>query len=636
MYHSKLLSEVRMRKSNRSLILKLNVLITAIVLIVSTVLVTISYSSYSKSVYAPFYSRLDKAKRILSEIDMSRSFDHIYQCSQADGFAAFRAEALEQKPEDPDMDEWLKQFLVSSLNDELMQKSEYDARMEELTAEAERAGIAEENLEEWIRERDPAITSVLFDVNNEYFQSSYSLSSILEQSGCSHITVYAEDAGGYVQLIECFDTYSSFTHDDSLIWTFQKYGERYLNVEAIRAFREKQTDEAFRYDSEDGAELARIISFERDGRQFYIVFACGITEVLDGQRAFLFRSLALIGLMVVVAIAISLLILRRIATKPLRELTEAVGEFNVKEDGTGEERVIELDIKSRDEIGDLYRNFRAMQTRIIENTESLTRMTAEKERISTELDLATRIQEDMLPNVFPPFPDRKEFDIYASMDPARAVGGDFYDFFLIDDDHLALVMADVSGKGIPGALFMMISKIMVQNVAMTGLSPAKTLEAVNRQILVNNREEMFVTVWLGILEISSGRLTAANAGHEYPVLMQPGSGFSLFKDKHGFVIGAIEGMEYQDYELQLRPGAKLFVYTDGLPEAADREDRQFGIERMLIALNRGRNGTPEQILGCVREAVDAFVGEAEQFDDLTMLCLEYRGKEDTEHEGTDG
>ena len=172
-------------------------------------------------------------------------------------------------------------------------------------------------------------------------------------------------------------------------------------------------------------------------------------------------------------------------------------------------------------------------------------------RIASELELATNIQLDVLPNIFPPFPDRSEFDIYASMAPAKEVGGDFYDYFFVDDDHLCIVIADVSGKGIPAALFMMASKIMLANSAMMDRSPAEILEGANAAICSNNREEMFVTVWLGILELSTGKLTAANAGHEYPALRMPGGEFELFKDKHGFVLGGMDGMKYKEYELTL-------------------------------------------------------------------------------------
>ena len=246
-------------------------------------------------------------------------------------------------------------------------------------------------------------------------------------------------------------------------------------------------------------------------------------------------------------------------------------------------------------------------------------------RIESELNLASGIQADMLPNIFPAFPDRKEFDIYATMEPAKEVGGDFYDFFLIDDDHLCMIMADVSGKGVPAALFMMASKIILANNAMMGKSPAQILTDTNAAICSNNREEMFVTVWLGILEISTGKLTAANAGHEYPAIKHADGSFELFKDNHGLVIGGMDGIKYKEYTISLEPGSKVFLYTDGVPEATDSQSKMFGVQQMLSALNSDCDASPEATLKNVRAAVDRFVKDAEQFDDLTMLCAEYKG-----------
>ncbi|MBP3879591.1 MAG: SpoIIE family protein phosphatase [Lachnospiraceae bacterium] len=248
----------------------------------------------------------------------------------------------------------------------------------------------------------------------------------------------------------------------------------------------------------------------------------------------------------------------------------------------------------------------------------------ENERIRSELAMASRIQTAMLPGIFPAFPERKEFDIYASMDPVRRVGGDFYDFFFIDRDRLCLLIADVSGKGIPAALFMMASKIILADNAKSGKSPARILQDTNEAICANNPEGMFVTVWLGILDITTGLLTTANAGHEYPALMHADGKFELFKDKHGLVVGGMPGMRYHEHTLQLYPGSKLFVYTDGVPEATDSENRLFGTERMLNALNAHTEDSPKQILRGVRQAVNDFVADMEQFDDLTMLCLEYK------------
>lgn len=249
----------------------------------------------------------------------------------------------------------------------------------------------------------------------------------------------------------------------------------------------------------------------------------------------------------------------------------------------------------------------------------------EKSRIETELSMASSIQADMLPNVYPAFPERPEFDIYASMDPAKEVGGDFYDFFLIDDDHLCLTIADVSGKGVPAALFMMASKIILANNALISKSASATLTNANHAICSHNREEMFVTVWLGILELSTGKLTAANAGHEFPIFRKPNGEFELLKDKHGFVIGGVDGVQYKEYEIQLEPGSKLFVYTDGIPEANNGHKELFGTDHLVAALNKNPDLPPQEITKQVRSAVDEFVQDAEQFDDLTMLCLEYKG-----------
>lgn len=251
----------------------------------------------------------------------------------------------------------------------------------------------------------------------------------------------------------------------------------------------------------------------------------------------------------------------------------------------------------------------------------------ESSRLETELSMASSIQADMLPSIFPAFPDRKEFDIYATMDPAKEVGGDFYDFFLIDDDHLCMVMADVSGKGVPAALLMMAMKIIFANNAMLGNSPGEILTDANAAICSNNREEMFVTAWLGILELSTGTITAANAGHEYPVMQKKDGKFELVKDRHGLVIGGMNGVKYKEYQLQMEPGSKLFLYTDGVPEATNAHNELFGVDRMLEALNEDTSLNVQKVLEQVRRCVDDFVKDAEQFDDLTMLCVEYLGEE---------
>ena len=307
--------------------------------------------------------------------------------------------------------------------------------------------------------------------------------------------------------------------------------------------------------------------------------------------------------------------------KPLNTMAERISEL--EEDHLDFQ--MEDAYRTGDEIEILAESFAMMTRKTTEYVEQVRKVTAEKERIGAELNMAATIQASMLPHIFPPFPDRKEFDIFALMDPAKEVGGDFYDFFLTDPDHLCLVIADVSGKGIPAALFMMTSKLILQNIAMMGSSPAEILAKANDSICSNNQAEMFVTTWIGILEISTGKLVAANAGHEYPALKRAGGSFELYKDPHGFVVGGMTGLRFKQYELQLSPGDKLFVYTDGVPEATDAEKELFGTERMIDALNEEKDAGPEGLLNHVRKAVDAFVKDAEQFDDLTMLCMAYKG-----------
>ena len=286
-----------------------------------------------------------------------------------------------------------------------------------------------------------------------------------------------------------------------------------------------------------------------------------------------------------------------------------------------------IGIQTGDELENLTGVMAGMEQDLAEYEEGIKRATAEKERIRTELDLASRIQFDALPSVFPPFPDRKEFELFASMDPAKEVGGDFYDFFLIDDDHLALVIADVSGKGIPAALFMMVSKSLIKNQLLSGCDPAQALTHANIQLCDGNTSSSFVTVWLAVLQISTGKVKVCNAGHENPCLRSSFEPYELLKYKHNVSVGVIENAVYQNREFELRPGDSLFVYTDGVPEAHDAEGGMFGEARLLETLNRNPDASPEALVGSMRKAINEFVKDAPQFDDITMLAFRYNGPE---------
>ncbi len=410
------------------------------------------------------------------------------------------------------------------------------------------------------------------------------------------------------------------------------YEEVYILGTQVEVSESQQ--EAMRGAKENSEHLANAGSYmdyygyldSLDGRDHFIGLTYNLSDLRSGIVAQTKTGTLYVMILQLVLSVICLLLLFFFVLRPLRQVQQNIRMYKQTKDS----RIVIGNlsgIRSYNEIGQLAEDVMELSGEIDDYLERIETITAEKERIGTELALAARIQTDMLPNRFPAFPDRCEFDLYASMTPAREVGGDFYDFFLVDDDHLALVIADVSGKGVPAALFMMSATIIIKNNAMQGKSPARILEHTNRAVCDNNREDMFVTVWIGILEISTGRLTSANAGHEYPVLKRAGGSYELIRSRHDLFLGAMAGRKYREEEMQLNPGDKLFLYTDGVPEATDAENRMFGLDRMLETLNARQEADPRQTLADIQTAVGAFIGEAEQFDDLTMLCLEYKGKE---------
>ena len=406
----------------------------------------------------------------------------------------------------------------------------------------------------------------------------------------------ARDAEEFETYLRVWELFSQDRGLDEPAITDNDYGYNYTGVAAVL--------------DENGHAIAEV--------QYILDMA----DVRAHLNSVLFRMLIISLIITVLAMLGYIFFVRKVVTRPIGRLVKFTEEVT-EADGFADRRA---DVHTGDEIESLNDSFNYMLDELGNYIDNLSKITAEKERIGTELSLATRIQADMLPNIFPAFPEREDFDIYASMTPAKEVGGDFYDFFLLDESHLGLVMADVSGKGVPAALFMMIAKILTQNIAMTGRNPSAVLERVNEQICANNREEMFVTVWLGILDLDTGRLTATNAGHEYPVLKKPSGEFEIIRDKHGFVIGGMEGVRYREYSLQMDPGSSLFLYTDGVPEATNANNELFGMERTVAALNADPNRSPQELLQGVTEAVKAFVGDAPQFDDMTMLGISYFGK----------
>lgn len=309
---------------------------------------------------------------------------------------------------------------------------------------------------------------------------------------------------------------------------------------------------------------------------------------------------------------------------PIKCLNSAAKEMV---DDLESENLVSPDIHTNDEIEELSDSFEQMNVELRDYIEQLRLATAEKERIGAELNMAKDIQAAQLPNALSAFPDRKDFEIFASMTPAKEVGGDFYDFFLVDDDHLAMVIADVSGKGIPASLFMMISKILIKNRLKAGDSPSAALGKVNNQLIETNniKPKQFVTVWLAVLELSTGKGKAANAGHEHPVLKRADGAYELVEYRHSPPVSLVKGLKFREHDFELKPGDRLFVYTDGVAEAKNIEREMFGTDRLLSVLNSDQNASPQQVLENVINGINAFVGDAEQFDDITMLGFAYHG-----------
>ena len=305
-------------------------------------------------------------------------------------------------------------------------------------------------------------------------------------------------------------------------------------------------------------------------------------------------------------------------TKPIYTLMEGVKTIS---DGNLDYRI---EVKSNDEIALLGDSFNQMTSSLKDYIQNLASVTAERERIGAELNVATNIQASMLPCIFPPFPDREEFDIYASMQPAKEVGGDFYDFFMVDDQHLAVVVADVSGKGVPAALFMAIGKTLIKDHTDPGVDLGDVFTKVNEILCSSNSEELFITAFEGVLDRVTGGFRFVNAGHEIPFLALNGEPFQSYKTRAGFVLAGMEGIRYRSGSMMLKPGDKLFEYTDGVTEATNAENELYGMERLESILGQNTNKSPEELLNAVKADVDAFVGTAPQFDDITMLCLSYK------------
>lgn len=343
-----------------------------------------------------------------------------------------------------------------------------------------------------------------------------------------------------------------------------------------------------------------------------------VAELLGEVRS-LSITVAFIGFAGILLLAMAVALIARSITQPLHVLAEATAAMS-----TGNFDAEIPPVCADDEVGMLTRAFTSMQGALKVYIKDLTETTAAKERIQSELRVATDIQTSLLPRIFPAFPDREEFDIYAIMDPAKEVGGDFYDFFFIDEHNLCFIIADVADKGVPAALYMMVAKTLLKTEAQRGGEPDSILSAVNNILAVDNDNCMFVTVFCAILNTDSGEVRFANAGHNPPLLMNS-SGISYLKQQTGFVLGPIPDSSFETERLTLQPSDLLLLYTDGVTEAKNPAAELYGEERLLKALQDCDKENLPKMIHCIRTEVREHANGAEQSDDVTMVALQYRG-----------
>ena len=459
------------------------------------------------------------------------------------------------------------------------------------------------------------------------------LNTVKKDSSITYLSLVIPDEDSVTFYIDCFveemgdDPAAQIPYGSDILYVDAAYDakdlEKYILIWDLYA-ENKGTEEPVITDNSYGYNYTAVwpVLDENGTAIAEIQYVLDMHEVRDHLNSFLLTMLGISLAIICVALMIYIMFVRRVVTDPIGKLAK----FTLDITASSKYEEQRIDIKTHDEIEDLGNSFNFMLDKLVDYIDNLTSMTAEKERIGAELDVATHIQSSMLPSIFPAFPDRPEIDIYATMNPAKEVGGDFYDFFMVDERHLAIVVADVSGKGVPAALFMVIGKTLIKDHTQPGRDLGEVFAEVNNLLCESNSEEMFITAFEGVLDLVTGEFRFVNAGHELPFISKAGGAFAPYKTRAGFVLAGMEGIRYKAGVMQLEPGDKLFQYSDGVPEAINVAEELYGMERLEKVLGTVSDKTPEEILPAVKEDLDAFVGEAAQFDDITMLCLEYRAR----------
>ncbi len=416
-----------------------------------------------------------------------------------------------------------------------------------------------------------------------------------------HTATYEESVTDVEQLERYYENWETFHNNEVVEETYivdNIYGYNFSSVYPI-------------FD-ENGVAIAQI------------QYILDMQSVRDRLNSFLYTMLAISFGIVLVASFCYFVYIKKFITTPIAKLVKFTREVAKNEDFTK----TKIELHTGDEIEELGNAFNSMLSALDDYIKNLAVVTTEKQRIGAELDVATKIQASMLPCIFPAFPEREEFEVYATMTPAKEVGGDFYDFFMVDEENLAVVVADVSGKGVPAALFMVIGKTLIKDHTVSGKNLGDVFTEVNTLLCEANSGELFITAFVGVLNLKSGEFRYVNAGHEPPFISRNGEAFALHKIRAAFVLAGMEGMRYKEGVFHLEPGDKIFLYTDGVVEAEDIRHTFFGMERLQGALSKATDQSPEAILASVKRDIDIFVGDVPQFDDITMLCMEYKKNTD--------
>jgi sigma-B regulation protein RsbU (phosphoserine phosphatase) len=484
--------------------------------------------------------------------------------------------------------------------------------------------IAEASLE-CINEEDFPHYLETLECDEKYDAVKYILQDFVDKFELNFIYVSVVDPPDYTHITYIYDLIKK----DST-WTPYPlgYSEDYIepeyNASAKKVFENGEAVVRHTIKARSGSHIAAMLPVRDESGK--IIAVIGVEKSIQSfvQAGFDFLKFILITVVIFAFILFSLFVLfiNKYLIHPILVITEEVRHF--AEDDPMPSDVLLKVVHHKDELSTLANSVRQMEYDVCRNIAKLTKVTAEKERLSAEVNMAAKIQMDMLPTDYPPFPDRTDFDLCASMSPAKEVGGDLYDYMMLDDDRLLICVGDVSGKGMPAALFMSKCKTLIDSFASSDLTPGEIFIYTNNQLCAGNESGLFVTCWLGIFTFSTGQLVFVNAGHNAPVLYQNGT-FQYLKTKPNLVLGGMDGISYTEHIVKLEKADRLLVYTDGVTEAENEFHELFTDKRLKTCLTGIKDSDPEAMIKSIRSDITSHVHGFDQFDDITMLCLKYNG-----------